>query len=143
MLEAIKKVDILFVNENEAKLLAQEKRFAHAVSRLLELGPKRIVVKLGELGAMMATKETRFFVPAFPSLDVTDPTGAGDSFAGGFMGSLVKFGDYSEKGFRNSMLYGSAMGSLTVENFSLETYENLDPKRIEERYQAIKDMVTI
>ena len=143
LLEAIKKVDILFVNENEAKLLAQEKRFAHAVSRLLELGPKRIVVKLGELGAMMATKETRFFVPAFPSLEVTDPTGAGDSFAGGFMGSLAKYGDYSEKGFRKSMLYGSAMGSLTVENFSLETYENLDPKRIEERYQALKDMVTI
>ncbi|MBQ3644675.1 MAG: sugar kinase [Candidatus Riflebacteria bacterium] len=143
LLEAIKKVDILFVNANEAKLLAQEKRFAHAVSRLLELGPKRIVVKLGELGAMMATKETRFFVPAFPSLDVTDPTGAGDSFAGGFMGSLAKYGDYSENGFRKSMLYGSAMGSLTVENFSLETYENLDPKRIEERYQALKDMVTI
>ena len=143
LLEAIKKVDILFVNESEAKLLAQEKKFAHAVSKLLELGPKRIVVKLGELGAMMATKESRFFVPAFPILNITDPTGAGDSFAGGFMGSLAKSGDYSEKGFRKSMLYGSAMGSLTVENFSVETYEKLDPKRIEERYQVLKDMVTL
>ena len=107
------------------------------------MGPKRIIVKLGELGAMMATKESRFFVPAFPILNITDPTGAGDSFAGGFMGSLAKSGDYSEKGFRKSMLYGSAMGSLTVENFSVETYENLDPKRIEERYQALKEMVTI
>ena len=143
LLEAIKKVDILFVNENEARLLAQEKKFAHAVSKLLELGPKRIVVKLGELGAMMATKESRFFVPAFPVLNITDPTGAGDSFAGGFMGSLAKHGDYSEKGFRKSMLHGSAMGSLTVENFSVETYENLDPKSIEDRYEALKEMVTL
>ena len=143
LLEAIKKVDILFVNETEARMLAQEKKFAHAVAKLLTMGPKRIVVKLGELGAMTATKETRFFAPAYPSLDVTDPTGAGDSFAGGFMGSLAKHGDFSEKGFRKSMLYGSAMGSLTVENFSVETYENLDPKRIEERFEALKEMVTL
>ena len=92
-------------------MLAQEKKFAHAVAKLLTMGPKRIVVKLGELGAMTATKETRFFAPAFPSLDVTDPTGAGDSFARCFMGSLAKHGDFSEKGFRKSMLYGSALGT--------------------------------
>ena len=144
LLEAIKKVDILFVNETEARMLAQEKKFAHAIAKLLEMGPKRVVVKLGELGAMTATKDTRFFAPAFPSLDVTDPTGAGDSFAGGFMGSLAKHLDFTEKGFRKSMLYGSAMGSLTVENFSVETYgKNFDPKRIEERFQALKDMVTL
>lgn len=143
LLEAIKKVDILFVNETEARMLAQEKKFANAVDKLLNFGPKRIVVKLGELGAMTATKESRFFAPAFPSLDVTDPTGAGDSFAGGFMGSLAKHGDFSENGFRRSMLYGSAMGSLTVENFSVETYKDLDPKRIEERFEALKAMVTL
>lgn len=143
LLKAIKKVDILFVNETEARMLAQEKKLANAVDKLLGLGPKRVVVKLGELGAMTATKTTRFFAPAYPSLDVTDPTGAGDSFAGGFMGSLAKHGELTEKGFRTSMLYGATMGSLTVENFSVETYQNLDPKRIEERFAALKDMVTL
>lgn len=143
LLEAISKVDVLFVNETEARLLAQDKKFAVAIDKLLNMGPKRVVVKLGELGAMTATKESRFFTPAYPSLDVTDPTGAGDSFAGGFMGSLAKHGDFSEKGFRISMLYGATMGSLTVENFSVETYQNLDTNRIEERFKALKDMVTI
>ena len=141
--QAIKKVDVLFVNQQEAMMLAEEKKFANAIDKLLDLGPKRIIVKLGELGAMTATKQSRFFVPAFPCPDITDPTGAGDSFAGGFMGSLAKHGDLSEKGFRTSMLYGAAMGSITVENFSIESYNNLDTKIIEERFKALKDMVTL
>lgn len=143
LLEAVSKVDVLFVNETEARMLSQEKKFANAVAKLLTLGPKRVVVKLGELGAMTATQNSRFFAPAYPSLDVTDPTGAGDSFAGGFMGSLARSGDFSEKGFRKSMLYGAAMGSLTVENFSIESYLNLAPNKIEERYNILKAMVTL
>lgn len=141
--QAIKKVDVLFVNQQEAMMLANEKKFANAIDKLLDLGPKRIIVKLGELGAMTATKESRFFVPAYPCPDITDPTGAGDSFAGGFMGSLAKHGDLSEKGFRTSMLYGAAMGSITVENFSVESYANLDTNKIEQRFKALKDMVTL
>ena len=124
-------------------MLAGEKKFAPAVAKLLTMGPKRIIVKLGELGAMTATKDSRFFTPAFPCLDITDPTGAGDSFAGGFMGSLARNGNYTENGFRTSMLYGSAMGSITVENFSLDSYKGLKPELIEERFKALKAMVTI
>jgi sugar/nucleoside kinase (ribokinase family) len=141
--EVVKKVDILFINLQEALMLAGDKKFAPAIEKLLNMGPKRIVVKMGELGAMTATKEARFFTPAFPCLDVTDPTGAGDSFAGGFMGSLAKHGDFSEQGFRKSMLYGGAMGSITVENFSTDSYNDLKEEAIEKRYQAIKDMVTV
>lgn len=143
LLQALKKIDILFINFQEALMLAQEKKFAPAVNRLLDMGPGRIIVKMGELGAMTATRENRFFVPAFPCLDITDPTGAGDSFGGGFMGSLARHGDYSEMGMRRSMLYGSAMGSITVENFSLDSYQNLKPETIEERFQALKKMVTV
>ena len=141
--QAIKKIDILFINFQEALMLAGEKKFAPAVAKLLTMGPKRIIVKMGELGAMTATKDSRFFTPAFPCLDITDPTGAGDSFAGGFMGSLARHGNYTENGFRTSMLYGSAMGSITVENFSLDSYKNLKPELIEERFKGLKAMVTV
>lgn len=141
--QAIKKIDVLFINQQEAMMLAGEKKFAPAIAKLLTMGPKRIVVKLGELGAMTATNESRFFTPAFPCLDITDPTGAGDSFAGGFMGSLARHGNFSENGFRQSMLYGAAMGSITVENFSLDSYKHLKPELIEERYKALKAMVTV
>ena len=95
-----------------------------------------------ELGAMTATKNSRFF--AWLSCpDITDPTGAGDSFAGGFMGSLARHGNLTESGFRISMLYGSAMGSITVENFSIESYYNLTNEKIETRFNELKKMVTI
>ena len=141
--KAVSKVDILFINFQEALMLAEEKKFAPAVARLLDMGPKRIVIKMGELGAMCATRTDRFFIPAFPVMDITDPTGAGDSFAGGFMGSLARHGDYSEKGMRRSMIYGSAMGSITVENFSLDSYKDLKAEAIEQRFYDLKKMVTV
>ncbi|GAB4280964.1 MAG: PfkB family carbohydrate kinase [Candidatus Rifleibacteriota bacterium] len=141
--QAVSKVNVLFINFQEALMLAGEKKFAPAVEKLLAMGPDRVVIKMGELGAMCATKTDRFFTPAFPILDITDPTGAGDSFAGGFMGSLAKHGDYSEMGFRKSMLYGSAMGSITVENFSIDSYLDLDFATIEKRFTALKRMVTV
>lgn len=141
--QAISKIDILFINFQEALMLAGEKKFAPTVPKLLEMGPKRVVVKMGELGAMTATKDARFFTPAFPVPEIVDPTGAGDSFGAGFMASLAKHGDFSEQGFRKSMLYGSAMGSITVENFSLDSYKNLKQETIEKRFQGIKDMVTV
>jgi sugar/nucleoside kinase (ribokinase family) len=141
--KAVSKVNILFINFQEALMLAEEKKFAPAVARLLDMGPDRVVVKMGELGAMCATRTERFFIPAFPVMDITDPTGAGDSFAGGFMGSLARHGDYSEKGMRRSMIYGSAMGSITVENFSLDSYKDLKPEAIEQRFYDLKKMVTV
>lgn len=141
--ETIKKVDILFLNRQEAALLAGEKKLAAGVRKLLEMGPKRLVVKLGELGALTATKDSWFFAPAFPCENLTDPTGAGDSFAGGFMGHLAQTGDLSEKGFRNAMVYGSSMGSITCENFSLDSYLTLTRKEIDARFAKIAEMIRL
>ncbi len=146
-LEDLKKVlghiDVLFLNQQEALMLSGEKKLSGAVPKLLSMGPKRLVIKLGELGAFTVTEAGRFFAPAFPCKEIADPTGAGDSFAGGFMGSLAEHGDLSENGFRRSMLYGSTMGSFTVENFSLDTYKTLTRKAIDERFRAIKEMIAV
>ncbi|NLM16394.1 MAG: sugar kinase [Candidatus Riflebacteria bacterium] len=141
--EAISMTDILFVNRQEALQLSGEKTFAKSVETLLKMGAPRIVIKLGELGAMTATADSRFFVPAFPSKNLTDPTGAGDSFGGGFMGNLARTGDISEANIRRSMLYGSVMGSLTVEGFSIDVYKTLSPEKIEQRFEEIKKMISI
>lgn len=141
--ETIKKVDILFLNRQEAAQLANEKKLAAGVRKLLEMGPKRVVVKLGELGALTATKDSWFFAPAFPCDDLTDPTGAGDSFAGGFMGHLAQTGDLTEKGFREAMIYGSTMGSITCENFSIDSYHKLTRKDIDARFAKIAEMIKL
>lgn len=141
--KVIAKVDILFLNHQEALMLSGQRKLATAVPALLKMGPKRLVVKMGELGAMTATAKTRFFVPAFPLPKIVDPTGAGDSFAGGFMGSLARSGDLTENGFRRSMLYGSAMGAFTCEQFSLDTYKKLTKAQIEQRFKKLLGMMVI
>ncbi|MBF0546348.1 MAG: sugar kinase [Candidatus Riflebacteria bacterium] len=141
--EAIKLVDILFVNRQEAAMLSGEKKLANAIHKLLQMGPKRLVIKMGELGAMTATETDRFFVPAFPCPEITDPTGAGDSFAGGFMGWIAKTGDLSENNFRKAMILGTVMGSITVENFSLDSYHTLSQDEIMERYSQVLDMIRV
>jgi sugar/nucleoside kinase (ribokinase family) len=142
--QVLDKIDVLFVNKQEAFQLSGETKFAPAIRKLLTMGPKRLVVKMGELGAMTATAHADwFFVPAFPCADISDPTGAGDSFGGGFMGWLAKTGDLSETGFRRAMLYGSAMGSITVENFSLDSYRNLTWEAIEQRAAQVRRMLTV
>jgi len=141
--KVLKHIDVLFLNQQEALMLSGEKKLSGAVPKLLSMGPKRLVIKLGELGAFTVTEAGRFFAPAFPCKEIADPTGAGDSFAGGFMGSLAEHGDLSENGFRRSMLYGSTMGSFTVENFSLDTYKTLTRKAIDERFRAIKEMIAV
>lgn len=137
----IRKVDVLFLNHQEMLQLSNEKKFAPAVQKLLTMGPGRIVVKMGELGAMTATGDSWFYTPAFPCFDISDPTGAGDSFAGGFIGSLAKSMDFSEAGFRKSMLFGSAMGSITVENFSVDSYRDLKFSEIEKRFEKVRGML--
>ncbi len=143
LLKVLKKVDVLFLNRQEAMQLSDAHSLATAVPTLLGMGPKRLVVKLGELGAFTATRDSWFFVPAYPCPDITDPTGAGDSFGGGFMGYLAQTGNLSENGFRRAMLYGSAMGSITVEQFSLDSYKSLSKNHIDERYAKIREMITV
>ena len=143
LLKVIQKVDILFLNRQEAMMLSGEKKLVHAFRKLLTFGPKRLVIKIGELGAMTVTKDSSFFAPAFPCPDITDPTGAGDSFGGVFMGYLAQTYDLTENGFRKAMVYGSTMGSFTVENFSLDTYRTLKREAIDARYQKILDMIRV
>ena len=94
---------------------------------IMERGPQHVVIKKGEHGAFMFTKSTIFFAPAYPLESVFDPTGAGDSFAGGFMGYLARTGDLSEANLRRAMIYGSAMGSFAVEKFSIERLLEITP----------------
>ena len=139
----LKKVHVLFLNKQEAVQLSGEQKLAPAVFKLLEMGPMRVVVKMGETGALTATKNSWFFTPAFPCPNIIDPTGAGDSFGGGLMGYLAQSLDLSENGFRRGMIYGSAMGSITVEQFSLDSYKNLSRAVIDERYMKICEMLRV
>ncbi len=143
LLAAIKKVDVLFVNKQEALQLAGETKLVPAYRKLLTLGPKRLVVKLGELGALTVTSQGSFMVPAFPLDHIVDPTGAGDSFGAGFMGCVAESDDVSEAGFRRAMTYGSATGSITCENFSIDSYRKIDRKTIDQRQQAIANMLRL
>ena len=106
------------------------------------MGPRVIVIKRGEYGAVMVSGSEFFFTPAYPLESVFDPTGAGDTFAGGFMGYLAQRGLTDQGSVRRAMVFGAVMASFTVEDFSLERLKRLTPGEIEERYQAFQSMVT-
>ena len=135
-------VDALIINDGEARQLTQEPNLVKAAEAVLALGPKLVVIKRGEYGALLFAYGNFFFAPAFPLASVLDPTGAGDSFAGGFMGALARAGDIDEASLRRAVVYGSVMASFAVEDFSLRRLTRLRPEEIEERYKAFQDMVT-
>jgi sugar/nucleoside kinase (ribokinase family) len=120
LMKLLEHVDLITLNDAEARQLTEESNIVKAARWIMEHGPKHVVIKKGEHGAFMFTKSTIFFSPAYPLESVFDPTGAGDSFAGGFMGYLAKSGDLSEANLRRAVVYGSAMGSFAVEKFSVE-----------------------
>jgi sugar/nucleoside kinase (ribokinase family) len=126
-------VDLITLNDAEARQLTDEANLIRAARWIMERGPKHVIIKKGEHGAFMFTKSTIFFAPAFPLESVFDPTGAGDSFAGGFMGYLARSGDLSEANLRRAVVYGSAMGSFAVEKFSVERLLEITPRDINER----------
>lgn len=132
------RVDILLINDSEVRQLADEPVLLKAAARILEMGPKLLVAKKGEDGAVVFSREGIFAVPGLPLDSIVDPTGAGDSFAGGFMGYLAATGDRSPEGIRRATIYGSTMGSLCCEAFSTEKLVDLDPQEIEERFQEYK-----
>lgn len=119
LLELISKVDLITLNDGEARQLTEHANLVQAARWILERGPRVVLIKKGEHGAFMFTKDTIFFAPAYPLESVFDPTGAGDSFAGGFMGWLARTGDLSEANMRRAVIVGSAMGSFVVEGFSI------------------------
>ncbi|MFQ5579340.1 MAG: PfkB family carbohydrate kinase [Nitrospiria bacterium] len=138
LLETLKEIDILLINDGEARELAEEFNLVAVAKKVLALGPKILVIKRGEYGALMFNGQTMFAAPAFPLESIFDPTGAGDSFAGGFMGYLSKHGALNDATIRQAVIYGSAMASFNVEAFSLDRLRSLTDEDITSRYKDFK-----
>jgi sugar/nucleoside kinase (ribokinase family) len=137
----LKRIDILTINDEEARQLSGEHSLVRAAEVIAELGPKYLVIKKGEHGALLFSEEQIFFAPALPLAEVFDPTGAGDTFAGGFMGYLASTNDLSFDNFKRAVIYGSAMASFCVEKFGTERMLELDDDQIAERLQRFVDLV--
>lgn len=134
LLETVKLVDIMLLNDSEARELVQEPNLILAARKILQLGPRRVIIKKGEHGVLMLSEDSLFALTAYPLEFVYDPTGAGDSFGGGFLGSLSRFEDYTEEDLRRSIVYGSVMASYNVEDFSCERLRDLTFEDIDKRY---------
>jgi fructose-1-phosphate kinase PfkB-like protein len=141
LVAVLQRVDLLTINESEARQLAQEPNVVKAARAILQMGPKALIIKRGEYGALMFNGSTMFYAPAYPLEAVYDPTGAGDSFAGGFMGYLANVDAVSEEAMRQAIIMGSTMASFNVESFSLERLRALGYAEIRERFQAFKGLV--
>jgi fructose-1-phosphate kinase PfkB-like protein len=134
----LKHIDLLMINDTEARELAEEANLVKAARRILSMGPERLVVKRGEYGAAMFTRESYFATPAYPLEEVFDPTGAGDSFAGGFMGYLAATNLTDEATMRRAIIYGSVMASFNVEEFSCERMRRLTYDEIIGRFRELR-----
>ena len=140
LIDLISKVDMLIINEDEAKQLTGQNNLPNAAKAVMNLGPKSTVVKRGEYGASLFGKTFSFAAPAYPLERVIDPTGAGDSFAGGFMGYLASVENIDQESLRTATIYGSTMASFAVEDFGLERIKNLTKSDISERFQAFTEL---
>ena len=139
--KTIERVDILILNDSEAKLLTGETNLLKAARTILRYGPKRVIIKKGEHGAISITESSYFSAPAYPMTQVTDPTGAGDSFAGGLMGYLASVGDLSEGSIRKAMMYGTVVASFNIEDFSINRQKSVQFQDIKARYNELQDTV--
>jgi sugar/nucleoside kinase (ribokinase family) len=141
LVKTISQVDVLTINDAEARQLSGEYSLVKAAQKILDMGIKYLIIKKGEHGALLFNKEQVFFAPALPLEEVFDPTGAGDSFAGGFIGYLAKTGDISFENMKRAIIHASAMASFTVEKFGTERLMNLSKKDVEDRVQEFIDLV--
>lgn len=142
LLALLPRVDLITLNDSEARQLTEQANLVQAARWILERGPRTVLIKKGEHGAFMFTKDTVFFAPAYPLESVFDPTGAGDSFAGGFMGWLARTGDLSEANMRRAVIVGSAMGSFVVEGFSITRLLEITRADIDARVADFHRLVT-
>lgn len=141
--QMLQRVGILVINDEEARLLSGEKNIVKAARKLLAMGPKRVLIKRGEYGVIQFSADSVFAVPAFPLEDVFDPTGAGDAFAGGFMGQLASSRDTSERGLRRAIAYGSVVASFVVEDFGMNRLKTLSREQIDRRYRQFVSLTDI
>ena len=142
LLNVLEKVDVFFANDEEVRMLTGELNLITAGKRLLEKGPSLVVIKKGEHGALLLSKEFVFVVPAYPSETVVDPTGAGDSFGGGFLGHLDRVDSYAEVDIRRAAVYGSVLASFTIEEFGIDRLKSLSSEEIESRYAEFQKLVS-
>lgn len=138
--QVISKVDVVTINDEEARQLTGEYSLVVAAKEIMDMGPDYVVIKKGEHGALLFHEEEVFFAPALPLEEVFDPTGAGDTFAGGFTGYLAKTGDYSFENMKNAIIYGSALASFCVEKFGTERLLNVSKKEIQRRLKQFQDL---
>lgn len=141
LLELVSEVDLFVLNDTEAKELSGEDNIIKAAQKLLSLGPKYMIVKKGEHGVLVLSQDWMFGFPAYPVTDVVDPTGAGDTFAGGLMGYLAKSGDLSEASFRQAAIYGTIFSSFNVEGFAMDETAELTWDQVEERKKKFLDFM--
>jgi sugar/nucleoside kinase (ribokinase family) len=141
LMKVIAIVDVLTINDAEARQLSGEYSLVKAAQKILKMGPKYLIIKKGEHGALLFNNEQVFFAPALPLEDVFDPTGAGDTFAGGFIGFLARTKDVSFENMKRGIIFGSAMASFCVEKFGTERIINLSQEDVEERVQEFVDLV--
>jgi sugar/nucleoside kinase (ribokinase family) len=141
LLKVVEKVDVLTINDEEARQLSGEHSLLKAAKVIHEMGPKYLIIKKGEHGALLFHRGQIFFAPALPLAEVIDPTGAGDTFAGGFMGWIAKTGDTSFENMKRAVIYGSAMASFCVEKFSIDRLKGLTPAMIDHRVEQFSELV--
>ncbi|MEO5511587.1 MAG: PfkB family carbohydrate kinase [Longimicrobiales bacterium] len=139
LMELLSHVDLLMVNDGEARQLSGEHNILKAARWIQSKGPSMVVIKKGEHGAILFARDFSFFAPGFPLEDICDPTGAGDAFAGGFVGYLARGGTLDDAHLRRAMIYGSAMGSFAVERFGLERFIDLRHDEVQQRVRLFRD----
>lgn len=138
LLDVIKRVDVITINDEEARQLSGEYSLVKAAAKIHEMGPKYVVIKKGEHGALLFHGSEIFFAPALPLEEVFDPTGAGDTFAGGFSGFIAQSGDITFENLKQAIIHGSNLASFCVEKFGTERMENLEAQEVKERLQRFK-----
>jgi sugar/nucleoside kinase (ribokinase family) len=139
----LREIDGLFLNDGEARMITEEINLVRAGRKILELGPKFVIIKKGEHGALFLSASESFAMPAFPLAEVVDPTGAGDSFAGGFMGYLASAGNADPATLKKAMAYGTVVASFNVEDFSLRRFQRTERAEIDRRLDTYRTMLSL
>lgn len=140
LFDVLKRIDVITINDEEARQLSGEYSLVNAARKIHKMGPKYVVIKKGEHGALLLNEGKMFYAPALPLAEVFDPTGAGDTFAGGFSGYLAKTKDLSFENMKNAVIYGSNLASFCVEKFGTERMENLHIDEVQNRLKTFKDL---
>ncbi|MEE9224747.1 MAG: PfkB family carbohydrate kinase [Bacteroidota bacterium] len=138
--ETLKAVNVIIINDAEARLISHEPNLIRAAKIISELGPQVVIIKKGEHGALLVTQKCIFAAPAYPLEDIHDPTGAGDAFAGGFIGWIAKTDDLSEENLKRAVIYGSTLASFCVEKFGVEGLRDLSYLQIQDRYREFREL---